>query len=121
MLCCGDTFLTGDDDDDLHLWIAITPPTNGEVITVSVTTQRKGSEALVVLHEGDHPFIKHDSVIAYIYSRIRTVASIEAALLSGTAKQREPVSAGVLKRVQDGLLDSNFTPNGVRFYYKNLK
>lgn len=121
MLYCGDTFLTGDEEDqDLHLWIIITPPSEGEVVTVSVTTRRKRSETLVVLKPGDHPFIVRESVIAYSYSRIRTVEDIEIALLNGTAKQREPVSEALLKRVQSGLIDSEFTPNGVRHFYKEV-
>lgn len=122
MLNCGDTFLTGDNEtDDWHLWIIITPPSEGEVITVSVTTRHKKSESLVVLRAGDHPFIKHDSVVAYRYSMIRTVEDIEAAIANGSAKQREPVSAALLSRVQNGLLDSEFTPNGVKHYYTGLK
>lgn len=121
MLNCGDTFLTGDEEDqDLHLWIIISPPSEGEVVTVSVTTKRKRSEILVVLRPGDHPFIAQESVIAYSYSRIRTVDDIETALLNGTAKKREAVSEELLKRVQAGLLDSDFTPNGVRYFFREV-
>jgi hypothetical protein len=121
MLNCGDTFLIEDEDGlDRHLWIVITPPTEGEVVIVTVTTQRKRSETLVVLRKGDHPFIVHDSVIAYAYSRIRAVDDIESAIENGTAKQREPVSEAVLKKVRAGLIDSDFTPNGVRSYYKDV-
>lgn len=52
---------------------------------------------------------------------IRTVEDIEAAIANGSAKQREPVSAALLSRVQNGLLDSEFTPNGVKHYYTGLK
>jgi len=121
MLNCGDTFLTGDEADlDLHLWIVISPPGEGEVVTVSVTTRRKRSETLVVLKPGDHPFITRESVIAYSYSRIRTVDDIETALQNGTAKKREPVAETLLKRVQAGLLDSDFTPNGVRQFFREV-
>lgn len=121
MLNCGDTFLTGEEEDQsLHLWIIITPPTEGEVVTVSVTTKRKHSETLVVLRPGEHSFIAHDSVIAYSYAKIRTVEEIESALLNGTAKKREPVSEQLLKRVQGGLLDSDFTPNGVRQFFREV-
>jgi len=58
MLRQGNTFLIGDEQDDtLHLWIILTPPSEGEVITVSVTTRRRKSETLVTLRSGDHPFI----------------------------------------------------------------
>lgn len=121
MLECGDTFLAGDTDNEyFHLWIVVTPPIEGEVVTVCVATKRKRSETLVVLHAGDHPFIVHDSVIAYSYSAIRLVDDIEAAFSTGAAKKREPVASEILQRVQAGLLDSDRTPNGVLRYYKDV-
>jgi len=122
MLNRGDTFLTGDEQEDtLHLWIVLTPPSEGEVVTVSITTKRRRSETLVELHPGDHPFIIHDSVIAYSYARIRTVEEIEGAVASGAARLREPVSPEVLERVCKGLVESDFTPNGIRQFYKNIQ
>ena len=81
MLKCGDAFLTGDgDENNFHLWVIITPPSEGEVVTVCVVTAHKRSERLVVLQNGDHPFIQHESVIAYLHSKIRTVVDIEELL-----------------------------------------
>jgi hypothetical protein len=120
MLNCGDTFLTADEDEDWHLWVVITPPSEGEVVTVSVTTRRNRSETLVVLQPGDHPFIRHQSVVAYSFSRVRMVEDIEAAIASGAAKQREAVSHELLIRIRGGLVDSEFTPNGVRHFYQSV-
>jgi len=122
MLNCGDTFITGDDEsEDWHLQIVITPPSDsGEVVTVCVTTQRKRSETLVVLPADCHPFITHASVISYGYSKIRFVADIEAAIKNGIAKLRDAVSPEILRRARAGLIDSDFTPNGVRRYYQDL-
>ncbi len=58
-----------------------------------------------MLKSGDHPFIEHESVIA---------------IRNDTAKQREPISRELLTRVQAGLLDSDFTPNGVRQYFREV-
>src|ERR1022692_3657353 len=65
MLTCGDTFITSDDEsDEWHLQILVTSPNDaGEVITVSVTTQRNKSETLVILPADCHPFIDRPSVI----------------------------------------------------------
>lgn len=121
MLECGDTFLIEDvDGPECHLWIVITPPSEGEVVIVSVTTKRQKSETLVILKKGDHPFIEHDSVIAYRYSKVVTVESIETAIKNGTAKKREPASPSLLKRAQDGLLESDFISHGVRSLYKTF-
>jgi hypothetical protein len=73
------------------------------------------------LRPGDHPFIVRDSVIAYSYARIRTVEEIEVAVASSAAKLREPVSPELLTRVCNGLMDSDFTPNGVRHFYKSIQ
>ncbi|MGH9568549.1 MAG: hypothetical protein ACRD4F_02845 [Candidatus Angelobacter sp.] len=62
-----------------------------------------------MLHPGDHPFILHESVIAYAYARIRVVDDVEKALLNGTAKKREPASEELLKHARAGLVDSEFT------------
>jgi hypothetical protein len=121
MLRCGDTFLTGDGDEgNFHLWIVVTPATQGEIVTVCLVTANKRTERLVVLKEGDHPFVKHDSVISYGFSKIRSVADIEALLEAGFASAREPMKTDVLRRIQAGLIDSDFTPNGVRAYYRGV-
>lgn len=118
----GDTFLAGKDEDEkLHLRIVVTEPNaEGEVAVVSVTTRRNRSEGLVVLQVGDHPFIRHESVIAFAYAEITSVAGIERAIAAGTARTREPASVALLKRVQAGLLDSDFTPNGVRQFGREI-
>jgi hypothetical protein len=121
MLSCGDTFLTGDgDEDNFHLWVIVTPPSQGEVVTVCLVTARTKTERLVVLKPGEHPFIKHESAISYLFSKIRSVADIEALLANGFASRKEPLSPDVLCRVQAGVVDSDFTPNGVRAYYREV-
>src|ERR1019366_1375723 len=121
MLKCGDTFLTGDgDEDNFHLWIIVTPATEGEVVTVCLVTANKRTERLVVLKPGDHPFVKHDSPISYNFSKIRLVADIEALLENGFANSKEPMPPDVLLRIQAGVVDSDFTPNGVRAFYREV-
>lgn len=122
MLVCGCTFLAGEDEDEkLHLRVVATPPTQiNEVVVVSITTRRRLSEALVLLKPGDHPFVRHESVVAYRYAEITTISLIEQAILNGKAKLREPISGELLKRIQEGLLDSDFTPNGVRHFAKAI-
>jgi hypothetical protein len=122
MLASGSCFLAGEDDDEkLHLRVVVTDPTpSGEVVVVSITTRRARSEPLVILNPGDHPFIQHESVVAYRYSEITSLAVIEQAIQSKKAKERETVAAELLRRIQRGLLDSDFTPNGVRYFAKEV-
>jgi hypothetical protein len=121
MLDCGDTFLTGDgDEDNFHLWVIITPVSEGEVVTVCIVTAHKKSERLVVLNRGEHPFIQHESVVAYRFSKIRAMDDIEGLLARSMAKKREPIAPALLKKIQSGLLDSDFTPNHIRAYYREV-
>lgn len=85
---------------------------------VSVTTRIRTSETLVVLQPGDHPFIRHESVIGYRYSDIMTLTKIENIIATGRAKRREPITEALLGRIRAGLLESDFTPNGVRQFVK---
>ncbi len=113
MLSCGDTFLTGDgDEDNYHLWIIVTPVSQGEVVTVCLVTAHKKTERLVVLNQGEHPFVKHESAVSYIFSKIRSIADIEALLANRFAQRKEPMSPDILRRIQTGVIESDFTPNG---------
>jgi len=122
MLACGDCFLAGaEEDEKLHLRIVATPPAaDGCVVVVSVTTRHRRSETLVILQPGDHPFIRHESTVAYRYAEISWVDNIEAAIASGNAKRREPIAGDLLRRIQAGLLDSEFTPNGVIHFAREV-
>jgi hypothetical protein len=110
---CGDTILAGEADGPLHLKIVATAPHDGKVVLVSITTRRAKSEELVVLQPSDHPWLKHESVATFAYSEIVEVESIEDALRAGDAVREASADAALLGRVQQGLLESDRTPQGV--------
>ena len=103
MIDCGNAFLIEDEDGyNCHLCIVITPPNCGEVVIVSVTTERARSEMLVRLNKGDHPWLEHPSVISYAYSRVTTVEEIDEPLRMGQrflALMRRPNSSSALNLV----------------------
>jgi hypothetical protein len=115
----GDTFMIEDHDGtDEHLHVVLTNPSlAGEVVTASISTRRRWSESLVRLQVGEHPFITSESVVPYAFAAIRTCASIEAAVRSGTARAKEKASPQLVSKMIAGLIDSDFTPPGVRAYY----
>lgn len=68
MLSCGDTFLIPKSVNAVeHLWIVVTDPDPAtfQSVCVNVTTSTGKFEKLVTLLPGDHPFIKHESVVFY--------------------------------------------------------
>ena len=65
-------------------------------------------------------FVRNESVVAYSYASVRHVTDIEKAIANGTAIKREKVSADILRRARSGILESDFTPIGVRHLYREF-
>lgn len=121
MITCGNTFLIEDEEGyNCHLCIVITPADCGEVVIVTITTERSKSEILVRLNKGDHPFLEHPSVISYTYSRVTTVEEIEMGIRNGTAIPRADASPKLLQRAQSGLIESDRTPRWVKLRYREI-
>ena len=99
-----------------HLWIVVTAPAsgNGKIVMVNVTSHRAGSDEACVLQDGDHPFIQHQSTIAYQHAQIADAAALDMFVAKGYLQMRARVTGGLLHRIQNGALASTFTPRGVQ-------
>lgn len=85
-------------------------------VMVNLTTQKPHSDTTVVLARGDHPFIRHATVVNYSDARFVEAGHLEAALESGLFQFGSRCDPDVLKRIQDGLLRSRFTTLKIRTY-----
>lgn len=115
---CGDTFLFPlHGSRKAHLWIVVTQPDEaGLCVIVMVTTLRADRDQTLILRSGDHPFIRHDSVVSYGDAQIIDARGVESAIARGEAARKERCSPGTLRLIQDGLLASPFTrPKVLRF------
>lgn len=65
----GDAFLLSTPPNDKHLFVVIAPTQNGKYLCANVTSKHSNSDTSCVLQQGDHPFIRHDSVINYKKAR----------------------------------------------------
>ncbi len=108
----GDSFLIQTPPNDYHLFVAICPLKNGNMLCVNVTTQHPHSETSCILKNGDHDFITHDSVIGYKHAR-EINPTIKAHIIP-----KKSFSANILKKIQDGGLASKQLKNK---YKKELK
>jgi hypothetical protein len=59
---------------------------------------------------GEHPFFRHETVVAYNQCAKYDVATIEECLADGTFVPREACSPALLERVVAGISTSPFTP-----------
>lgn len=99
-----------------HLWALITAPdpNTGEVIMVNLTTRRPHSDTTTILYPGDHPFVDRPTVVLYADARLVKVSSLDAGIAQGVGRRGATMTATVLKRVQEGLLSSLFTPAKIK-------
>ncbi len=94
-----------------HLFIILTAPIDGTVITVNLSScKTKFYDKSCVLEKGDHSFIKHKSYIAYHHSEILKITQLK----NMSIRQLEQVTENVFNRITSGLLKSKQTPNKVK-------
>ena len=113
---CGSTFfLRG------HLWVVTTDASNSpeNVVIVSLTTKRQNSDTTVTLTSGNHGFIKHDTVVNYADARIVSKKSIIQRVHDRDFEPSDPFTIDLVKKIQQGLLNSPYTPKEVKKFYSS--
>lgn len=113
----GDAFQIDDGEGKRsHLWIVISAPLpDGSLITVNCTTRRQGSDGSCLIEAGDHPFILHDTIIAY--DRAVVVPREKQRFMDANPTgciYREPASPELIQRAQRGALISDETPQKIQ-------
>lgn len=100
-----------------HLWV-VAAQKNSQILIVNLTSRRASSDNTVILDPGDHPFIKHETVVNYAGSRIVDTAQIQKAIEEGNANPDIRFTQEVLERIQEGIELSEFTPLRIIEFYK---
>jgi len=83
---------------------------------VNFTTCRSHSDATVVLKAGEHPFVRHDTVVNYQDARRTDSQSLIKACTQGVISKHEPCDSLVLKKIQRGFAKSPRTPADIMRY-----
>jgi len=117
----GDTFLIDDPGSGgrkEHLRIVLCAPSGSPptVFTVPLNTRTPVSDCTVVLHPGEHPLIRRESVIRYDLLVEMDIGNLELLERMNqlrtitTFERREPVSDELLSRIIEGATRSDMTP-----------
>lgn len=71
----GDTFTYVDTSVDQHLWFIVSDPLldDKKVVVVDLTTVGRFKETTCLINRGEHPFVKHQTCVAYKYAKIVTL------------------------------------------------
>ena len=121
MLTLGDTvMLPKPGQEKEHLWALITAadPETGDAIMVNLTTQRQHSDTTTIIQPKEHPFVDRPTVVFYADARIVNVNTLEEGLRHGVCRQNAALSAELLRRIQDDLSVSRFTPAKIEKAFK---
>ena len=120
----GDSFLSENKQTShgqkRHLMIIISDPNPaGNVLVVPVTSLNPDlkQETHLVLKRGDHPFIKHDSVLAYSRMQIFILEYIQEFIQKGIFIAKETISPALLKKIQEAVKKSTaISKQTVKFF-----
>jgi hypothetical protein len=122
MLEPGSTFLVPSGPQGKHLFFLVLGPLilpeygkSPHVVSVGASTIHQWGhyDPACVLQVGDHPFISHQSYIAYRYARIDPASHIEK-MIGGTWPERERCSQELLDRIIHGVTISKFAPRDLK-------
>jgi len=101
----------------LHAVVLASDKAAGQCIVVNFTTKRKWVEQTLVLNAGDHPFIEHETCALFSDAKVVPLGALQKGEASGEVVRKARFSAAVLKKIQDGLIKSSFTPQIVKEKY----
>jgi hypothetical protein len=106
-----------------HLWvIASDPDPAGNSLIVSLTSLKGSKDQTVILHAGEHPFIKWATCVAYGQSDLISEEKLSNFIAQGNARMHtSPMKPETTNLIFDGFLASDFTKNRIRNYVKDLK
>jgi hypothetical protein len=98
-----------------HLWVILWGPAGAAraFLSIYLTTLRAHSDRSCVIVPGEHPFIQHDTAVAYGEAQRWPEERLLQLIADGIAKPRQPVSAALLGRLRDGFFASPRTPHAM--------
>lgn len=119
MLCVkkGSSFLDKNEIKKRHLRIVLTDPNvDGVVATVSVTSlkKEKKQDVRIVLNCGDHPFIKHESVLSYRHCQLFYADKVSNLIKENVFIKKEDIPADLLEKIITAVLESKSTPRNIK-------
>lgn len=104
-----------------HLFICLTDPIgkDRETLLVSVSSVQPGvpHDSTCLLYPGDHPFVRHDSFVAYWHSRIETAEALSRGVKSGILVPQDILDPGIFARVCAGTEQSRHLAPRYRAFY----
>ena len=106
-----------------HTWIIVTNPIgkHNKVIILNFASYRKYSvfeaDITTLLGVGDHSTITHPTYINYYCAKIVKLKKLLKCVNDRTPL--EPISEGLVERVERGIISSPHTPQKIKYFFQN--
>ncbi len=100
-----------------HLWIVCAEPDTdhyNRVIVPIVSDVPHMRDRSCEIKEGEHDFIKHESLVLYQKSDVVTTGTLKSWLQRGELQIKQFCSDGLTVRVRQGALISPYTPRYIK-------
>lgn len=105
-----------------HLFVVLTDvdQLTGRVVIAPIVTERTHTDKTVRLNVGDHTFIRHASNVDFGAARYANATTLAEQIKLGEASIAESIDARLLRRMQQGLLESAHTINEIAAYVRSV-
>lgn len=105
-----------------HLWVIATDPNaDGLMLVVSLTSLNGSKDQTVILHGGEHPFLKWPTCVAYSLSDLISCDTLEGHIKVGRAKMRPDLKPKMTQLILDGFTASPFTKKRIQQFVRAYK
>lgn len=84
---------------------AVEASTNS-LLCFNFTTHDPSKDQSCIIRPGEHPFVQHDTVVAYGMGRLWPASFVRQ---TDMLVEKDPVESGLLERIRFGALESPFT------------
>lgn len=107
----GAAFKNTDNATPDHLWVVCSKPTtDSRVAVLNLTSFRDGCDGTCRISAGEHPFVVKETIVAYQHHAMMTREAFDILVSRGWYHPWPDLSAGLLRRIQEGALSSKYLP-----------
>ena len=91
-------------------YLVISDPAQPEIVIVNMTTRRRWSDTSCIIQPDEHPFVAHETCVAYNFAEAVLTEELEEKLKTGEISPRYPVPGSLMMRVWDGAAMTRHLP-----------
>lgn len=93
---------------DIHLWVIISDPNKNadKIVAVHFSSWEDRHDQSCILDAGEHPFIKHKSVVSYDRAQVLSANAIQRMMNAGHITSHAPISVQLLKKIRECMAGS---------------